>query len=202
MASDQAVNPGERALQSLFLPAHEIPAELLRLMQWDLARCGSTRETPACVRSKLCSGEKKQPSSDAIISSIQDARVSRLELIFRSAPLCKSPLLATLFANRAVYKRPEPVSNPMSLEYMTLYDIHFLSLRRRIRVEFDIWMCPPMADGSRRQKLFIASVLFLQPLPVLLCFCEPTRAFYRIGVKLAWLIHCQPFTPFFHTLKR
>src|SRR5213592_2430998 len=26
--------------------------------------------------------------------------------------------------------------------------------------------------------------------------------FYGIGVRLAWLIHCQPLAPFFQTLKR
>jgi hypothetical protein len=99
------------------LPAQEIPAELLRLYcPGDLARCGITRETPARFQSKLCSGEQKWPSSDAIISPIQDTRVSRVELMSRSALLCKSALFVMLFANRPVNECSEAISNPVSTE--------------------------------------------------------------------------------------
>lgn len=46
--------------------------------------------------------------------------------MFRTALLCKSPLFATLFANRAVDECSEGISNPISGEQMIFHIIHCL----------------------------------------------------------------------------
>ncbi|PYI80816.1 MAG: hypothetical protein DME58_07855 [Verrucomicrobia bacterium] len=75
---------------------------------------------------KIVPWQTKVAVEHAIISPIRDTRVSRVELIFRSALLCKSPLSATLLMNRAVDECSEAIFNSISSEQMTLCVIHCL----------------------------------------------------------------------------
>lgn len=121
-----------------------------------------SRKSVRC-RSKLGSGQQQQPSSDTEVSSIENARVPRLELMFRIALFCKPPLFTALFANGPVNECSEAISNLISTEQMITRSIHFAA-PMNIRIELPIWMCrlwqPHHVDESGRSPLAGRSSLF------------------------------------------
>jgi hypothetical protein len=102
----------------------------------------------------LGSGQQQQPSSDTKISSIENARVPRLELMFRIALFGKPPLFTELFANGPVDECSEAISNLISTEQMIIRSIHCLVAPMNIRIELCMWMCrlwqPHHLDQSGR----------------------------------------------------
>jgi hypothetical protein len=57
-----------------------------------------------------------QSPGNAITSCVDDARVSRQELMLRGALLVKSPLAATSFANLAINEILEATPNPTTAD--------------------------------------------------------------------------------------